>query len=157
MLIAVEEHDRHRIVELVHRVEIRDLVDVAEVDDGEICAEQRLAVVLLDDGRWQLTLHTLGDLVKDFVLTDAWWRVVRLAIARRADATYSRDRGRGQTGSPRAALPRKEWPGRHAKLFAGAAERSNPWRWLCAMRRHWTEKSESLELESLSIAGPAVD
>lgn len=37
VLIAVEEHDRHRIVELVHGVEIGDLVDVAQVDDGEVC------------------------------------------------------------------------------------------------------------------------
>jgi hypothetical protein len=37
VFIAVEEHDRHRIVELVHRVEIGDLVDVAQVNDGEVC------------------------------------------------------------------------------------------------------------------------
>lgn len=43
VFISVEEHDRHRIVELVHRVEIRDLVDVAKVDDGKICIDQRLA------------------------------------------------------------------------------------------------------------------
>lgn len=38
MLIAIEEHDRHRIVELIHRAEIGDLVEVAKVDDGEVCA-----------------------------------------------------------------------------------------------------------------------
>lgn len=37
VFIAIEEHDRHRIVELVHRVEIGDLVDVAQVNDGEVC------------------------------------------------------------------------------------------------------------------------
>lgn len=39
VFIAVEKHDRHRIVELVHGVEIRDLVDVAQVDDGEVCGQ----------------------------------------------------------------------------------------------------------------------
>lgn len=36
MLIAEEEHDGQRIVELIHLVEIADLVKVAEVDDGKV-------------------------------------------------------------------------------------------------------------------------
>lgn len=36
MFVPEEEHDCHRIVELVHLVEVGYLVDVAEVDDGEV-------------------------------------------------------------------------------------------------------------------------
>ena len=36
VFIAVKEHDRHGIIKLVHRVEIGDLVDVAQVDDGKV-------------------------------------------------------------------------------------------------------------------------
>jgi len=39
VLVAVEEHDRHRIVQLVHDVEVGDLIDVAQVDHGEVCGE----------------------------------------------------------------------------------------------------------------------
>ena len=34
----VEEHDGHRIEQFVHGVEFRHLVDVAEVNHGEVCA-----------------------------------------------------------------------------------------------------------------------
>lgn len=37
VFVPVKEHDRHRIVELVHRVEIGDLVDIAQVDNSEVC------------------------------------------------------------------------------------------------------------------------
>ena len=36
MLVSVEEHDCHPVVKLVHGAEIGDLVEVAEVDDGEV-------------------------------------------------------------------------------------------------------------------------
>lgn len=36
MFISKEEHDRHWVVQLVHLVEVGDLVDIAEVDDGEV-------------------------------------------------------------------------------------------------------------------------
>lgn len=35
VLVAEEEHDRHRVVELVHLFEVRNFVEVAEVDHGE--------------------------------------------------------------------------------------------------------------------------
>jgi hypothetical protein len=54
VLVAEEEHHRHRVVELVHLLEIRDLVEVADVDDGKV-------------------LDAVGDLVEDFVLPHAVW------------------------------------------------------------------------------------
>lgn len=36
MLVAEEEHQRHRVVELVHLLEVGDLVQVADVEDGEV-------------------------------------------------------------------------------------------------------------------------
>jgi hypothetical protein len=36
VLVAEEEHDGHRVVQLVHLLEIGHLVDVADVDDGEV-------------------------------------------------------------------------------------------------------------------------
>lgn len=36
MLIPVEKHDGHWVEEFVHRVELGYLVDVAEVDYGEV-------------------------------------------------------------------------------------------------------------------------
>lgn len=36
VFIAEEEHDGHGVVEFVHGVEVGHLVDVAEVDDGEV-------------------------------------------------------------------------------------------------------------------------
>lgn len=52
MLVAEEEHDGAWVVELVHLVEVGDLVDVADVDGGE-------------------GLDLVGDLVEDFVLGHA--------------------------------------------------------------------------------------
>lgn len=52
-----EEHDRTRVVQFVHGIEIRDTVDVADVYDGEV-------------------LDALGDFVEDFVLAHAVWVVV---------------------------------------------------------------------------------
>lgn len=49
MFIPEEEHDSHRVVEFVHLLEIGDLIDVAEINNGEI-------------------LHAVGDFVEDFVL-----------------------------------------------------------------------------------------
>jgi hypothetical protein len=36
VLVLVEEHNGHGIVQLVHGVEVLDLVEVDEVDDGEV-------------------------------------------------------------------------------------------------------------------------
>ena len=36
MLVAEEEHERHRIVELVHLLEVRNLIEIADVEHGEI-------------------------------------------------------------------------------------------------------------------------
>ncbi len=36
VLVAEEEHNGARVVELVHSVEVRDLIDIAEVNGGEI-------------------------------------------------------------------------------------------------------------------------
>lgn len=38
MFIAEEEHDGTWIVELVHLVEIRDFVDINEIEDGKVLA-----------------------------------------------------------------------------------------------------------------------
>jgi hypothetical protein len=62
VLVAEEEHHRDRVVQLVHLLEIGDLVQVADVDDGEV-------------------LDAVGDLVQDFVLAHA----VRVPVAPEAD------------------------------------------------------------------------
>lgn len=36
VLVAEEEHDGDGVVQLVHLVEVGDLVDVTDVDDGEV-------------------------------------------------------------------------------------------------------------------------
>lgn len=36
MLVAEEKHERHRVVKLVHLLEIGHLVEIADVDDGEV-------------------------------------------------------------------------------------------------------------------------
>jgi hypothetical protein len=63
VLVAEEEHDGHRIVELVHGLEVRYFVQVAEVDRREL-------------------LDFVGDLVQDLVLGHAEW----VAVAAEADA-----------------------------------------------------------------------
>jgi hypothetical protein len=62
VFVAEEEHDGHGIVELVHLVEIGDLVQIADVDDGEV-------------------LYAVGDAVEDFVLAHA----VLVPVATEAD------------------------------------------------------------------------
>lgn len=54
VLVSEEEHERARVVELVHLVEVGHLVDVAEVDGGEVA-------------------DLVGDLVEDFVLAHTIW------------------------------------------------------------------------------------
>jgi hypothetical protein len=54
VLVAEEEHHRDRVVQLVHLLEIGHLVQVADVDDGEV-------------------LDAVRDLVEDFVLAHAVW------------------------------------------------------------------------------------
>lgn len=53
MLVPEEEHDGHRVVKLVHLLKIRDLVNVAEIDDGKV-------------------FHAIGDFVEDFILGHAY-------------------------------------------------------------------------------------
>ena len=36
MLIPEEEHDGYRVIQLVHLIEIGNLINVTQVDDGEI-------------------------------------------------------------------------------------------------------------------------
>ena len=36
MFIAEEEHEGDRVVEFVHLLEVGDLIEVADVDDGEV-------------------------------------------------------------------------------------------------------------------------
>lgn len=62
MFVAEEEHDGHWVVEFVHLLEIGHLVQVAEVDDGEV-------------------LDALGDAVEDLVLSHA----VGVAISSESD------------------------------------------------------------------------
>lgn len=52
MLVPIEKHDRHRVVEFVHLVEVLDLFDVADVDDRKV-------------------LDAVGDLVEDLILQHA--------------------------------------------------------------------------------------
>ena len=62
MFIPEEKHDGHGVVEFVHLLEVGHLVEVAEVDDGEV-------------------FDALGDAVEDFVLGHAG----RVAVAAEAD------------------------------------------------------------------------
>ena len=52
MLVAVEEHDRKRVVQLVHCIEVGHLVEITQVDDGKV-------------------FDAVGDAVEDFVLRHA--------------------------------------------------------------------------------------
>lgn len=62
VLVAEEEHDGHGIVKFVHLVEVRDLVEIADVDDGKV-------------------FDAVGDAVEDFVLAHA----VFVPVAAEAD------------------------------------------------------------------------
>ncbi len=62
MLVAEEEHEGDGVVELVHLLEVGHLVEVADVDDGEV-------------------LDAVGDLVEHFVLAHA----VGVPVAPEAD------------------------------------------------------------------------
>lgn len=53
MFISKEEHKGNGIVEFVHLLKVRDLVEVADVDDGEV-------------------LHAIGDAIEDFILSHAF-------------------------------------------------------------------------------------
>lgn len=62
VLVAEEEHERHAVVEFVHLLEVGHLVEIADVDDGEV-------------------LDAVGDAVEDFVLAHA----IRVPVAAEAD------------------------------------------------------------------------
>lgn len=62
MLVAEEEHQRHAVVEFVHLLEVRYLVEIADVDDGEV-------------------LDSVGDAVEHFILAHA----VGVPVAAKAD------------------------------------------------------------------------
>jgi hypothetical protein len=62
VFVAEEEHDCHRVVELVHLLEVGHFVKIAEVDDGEV-------------------FDPLGDSVEDLVLS----HTVRVAVSAKAD------------------------------------------------------------------------
>lgn len=36
MFVAEEEHQRHGVVELVHLLEVGDLIEITDVEDGEV-------------------------------------------------------------------------------------------------------------------------
>ena len=50
MFVTKEEHDGDRIVELVHLFEVGNLIEIADVDDGEV-------------------FDSVGDAVEDFILS----------------------------------------------------------------------------------------
>lgn len=52
MLVPEEEHDGHGIVKFVHLLEVGHLVEIADVDDGEV-------------------LDLVGDAVEDLILAHA--------------------------------------------------------------------------------------
>jgi len=52
MFIAEEEHEGNRVVKFVHLFEVGDLIEIADIDDGEV-------------------LDAVGNAVKDFVLSHA--------------------------------------------------------------------------------------
>ena len=54
VLVAEEEHERARVVQLVHLVKVGHLVDIAQVDGGKVA-------------------DLVGDLVEDFILAHAVW------------------------------------------------------------------------------------
>lgn len=37
VLVAIEEHDGHAVVKLIHLIEVRDLINIAKVDYCEVC------------------------------------------------------------------------------------------------------------------------
>ena len=119
MLVTVEEHDRHRVVKLVHLIEVWDPVKVAYIDDGEVLGARLLAAVRSTLGvYWSLTLYPLSDLVEELILADTWENGLVWELAMDESGTNSRDRGLARIGSPPGVLLQRGWPGPHAKLFA---------------------------------------
>lgn len=62
MLVPEEEHEGNGIVEFVHLLEVWDLIEIADIDDGEV-------------------LDSVSDTVEDFVLSHA----VGIPVAAEAD------------------------------------------------------------------------
>ena len=62
VFVAEEEHDGHRIVKLIHLVEVGDLIQIADIDNSKV-------------------LDAIGDAVEDFVLA----HTVLVPIATEAD------------------------------------------------------------------------
>jgi len=66
MFVPEKEHDRTRIVQFVHLVEVWDFIDINEVEDGKIFA-------------------FVGDAVEDFVLFHAFF----VPVAAKPDNDYA--------------------------------------------------------------------
>jgi len=62
MLVSKEKHNCYRVVQFVHLLEVRDLVEIAHIDDGKV-------------------LDSIGDAVQDFVLSHA----IRVPVTTEAD------------------------------------------------------------------------
>lgn len=148
MLVAVEEHDRHPIVELVHLVEVRDLVHVAKVDDREVWGESSAAVHAVcgmagthsSHARQSCRAVHLGEYLGVHALV---WSDARNGVG----GTYSRDHGHGRTGSPPGVPLRRGSPGQHAMLSASEGGRSNPWRRQSLCR--WEEMRSGKKMEAI--------
>ena len=72
MFVAEEEHESDRIIELVHLLEVGDLVEVANVDDGEV-------------------LDSVCDLVEYFILTHTVWVPVAAKANHHETFVFSED------------------------------------------------------------------
>lgn len=92
VLVAEEEHERTRIVEFVHLVEVGNLVDVAEVNDGVVA-------------------DLVGDLVEDFVLAHAVW----VPVATEADDDQAVLFGQDGLVDVPAGVEMREDDGTHGK------------------------------------------
>lgn len=79
MLVPEEEHDCHGIVELVHLLEVGDLVEIADVDDGEV-------------------FDFIGDTVEDLVLAHAVGVYGHVSIC----TVRENERGREWEGLPQS-------------------------------------------------------
>ena len=75
VFIPEEEHERDGIIELIHLLKVRDLIEIADVDDGEV-------------------LDAVGDAVEHFVLSHAVW----VPVSTEADDDQALFRGQNGLG-----------------------------------------------------------